>query len=177
MTCPSAIVPMRSERSVEADLVIRESGCAPSAARALRERGSARWACPRCLRGEAALLQPRVVDGDDERHRASRWSDARRDRNDVADLLIVRRTPRYGLRLIRSMTPRQSSRAGTSSRRRRRRGRGCAGARPSRPRPGACRPVPRSCQTSSVHCARPVAPSGWPFESRPPDGLVTNLPP
>ena len=36
---------------------------------------------------------------------------------------------------------------------------------------------PRSCQTSSVHCARPVAPSGWPFESRPPDGFVTNLPP
>ena len=37
--------------------------------------------------------------------------------------------------------------------------------------------VPRSCQTSSVHCARPVAPSGWPLESSPPDGLVTTLPP
>ena len=37
--------------------------------------------------------------------------------------------------------------------------------------------VPRSCQTSSVHCASPVAPSGWPFERRPPDGFVTNFPP
>jgi hypothetical protein len=36
---------------------------------------------------------------------------------------------------------------------------------------------PRSCHTSSVHCARPVAPRGWPLESRPPDGLVTHLPP
>src|SRR5262249_56415316 len=36
---------------------------------------------------------------------------------------------------------------------------------------------PRSCQTNSVHCASPVAPSGWPFDRRPPDGFVTNLPP
>ena len=62
-------------------------------------------------------------------------------------------------------------------RRTRRRGRGCAAARPSRPSTWRLSAWPRSCQTSSVHCARPVAPSGWPFESRPPDGLVTNLPP
>src|SRR5262249_40625577 len=36
---------------------------------------------------------------------------------------------------------------------------------------------PRSCQLSSAHCARPVAPSGWPFEMRPPDGFTTHLPP
>ena len=33
--------------------------------------------------------------------------------------------------------------------------------------------VPRSCQVSSEHCARPVAPSGWPLEIRPPDGFTT----
>src|SRR5205823_14843292 len=37
--------------------------------------------------------------------------------------------------------------------------------------------VPFSCQTSSAHCASPVAPSGWPFDRRPPDGFTTHLPP
>ena len=32
---------------------------------------------------------------------------------------------------------------------------------------------PRSCQLSSEHWARPVAPSGWPFEISPPEGLTT----
>ena len=36
---------------------------------------------------------------------------------------------------------------------------------------------PRSCQVSSAHCARPVAPRGWPLEMRPPDGLTTQRPP
>jgi len=30
---------------------------------------------------------------------------------------------------------------------------------------------------SSAHCAKPVAPSGWPFEMSPPEGLTTILPP
>src|SRR3978361_2030891 len=34
---------------------------------------------------------------------------------------------------------------------------------------------PRTCHTSSVHCARPVAPSGCPLDNRPPDGLTTTL--
>ena len=33
--------------------------------------------------------------------------------------------------------------------------------------------LPRSCQVSSLHWARPVAPSGWPFEISPPEGLTT----
>src|SRR6202012_1827898 len=45
---------------------------------------------------------------------------------------------------------------------------------PSTWRGPAC---PRSCQTSSAHWARPVAPSGWPLDSRPPEGLVTTHPP
>src|SRR2546427_739364 len=36
---------------------------------------------------------------------------------------------------------------------------------------------PRSCHTSSAHCASPVAPSGWPFEISPPEGFTTHLPP
>src|SRR5262249_43598631 len=36
---------------------------------------------------------------------------------------------------------------------------------------------PRSCQLSSAHWARPVAPRGWPFEMRPPDGFTTHFPP
>src|SRR5262249_6941692 len=36
---------------------------------------------------------------------------------------------------------------------------------------------PRNCWASSGHCARPVAPSGWPLLSRPPEGFVTTLPP
>src|SRR5262249_60588971 len=36
---------------------------------------------------------------------------------------------------------------------------------------------PRSCQLSSAHCARPVAPSGCPLEMRPPDGFTTHVPP
>ena len=45
--------------------------------------------------------------------------------------------------------------------------------------PSTCRASasPRSCQVSSAHCARPVAPSGWPLEIRPPDGLTTQRPP
>ena len=44
---------------------------------------------------------------------------------------------------------------------------------------GTCRfpASPRICQHSSAHCARPVAPSGWPFDSNPPDGLTTTFPP
>ena len=55
----------------------------------------------------------------------------------------------------------------------RRRGRCCAAGLPSRRRPDARRPSPRSCQVSSEHWASPVAPSGWPFEISPPDGLTT----
>ena len=36
---------------------------------------------------------------------------------------------------------------------------------------------PRNCQFNSAHCATPVAPSGWPFEIRPPEGFMTYLPP
>ena len=36
---------------------------------------------------------------------------------------------------------------------------------------------PRSCQTSSAHCASPVAPSGWPLDMRPPEGFTTQRPP
>src|SRR6266404_3813505 len=36
---------------------------------------------------------------------------------------------------------------------------------------------PRSCWFSSKHWARPVAPRGWPLESRPPDGFTTHVPP
>mmetsp|Transcript_27261 Transcript_27261/g.62877 ORF Transcript_27261/g.62877 Transcript_27261/m.62877 type:complete len:203 (+) Transcript_27261:27-635(+) len=36
---------------------------------------------------------------------------------------------------------------------------------------------PRSCQHSSLHWARPVAPRGWPLEIRPPLGLTTTRPP
>src|SRR5437868_1230588 len=45
--------------------------------------------------------------------------------------------------------------------------------------PGTCRfsALPRSCQLSSEHCASPVAPSGCPFEMRPPEGLTTHRPP
>eukprot|EP01137_Pigoraptor_chileana_P036256 Opistho-2@31508 len=45
--------------------------------------------------------------------------------------------------------------------------------------PFTCRAphIPRSCQQSSAHCARPVAPSGCPFEMRPPDGFTTYFPP
>jgi hypothetical protein len=39
--------------------------------------------------------------------------------------------------------------------------------------PGARRAAKRSCRVSSAHCARPVAPSGWRLEIRPPDGLTT----
>jgi hypothetical protein len=30
---------------------------------------------------------------------------------------------------------------------------------------------------SPPYCARPVAPSGWPLEMRPPEGLTTQVPP
>ena len=83
-------------------------------------------------------------------------------------------------RVARCAQPRGFSRAapcGTSSRRRRRRDRGCAAARPWRPSTWRLSASPRSCQLSSAHCARPVAPSGWPLEIRPPDGLTTTLPP
>ena len=45
--------------------------------------------------------------------------------------------------------------------------------------PDTCRlsASPRSCQQSSLHWARPVAPSGWPLDIRPPLGLITYLPP
>src|SRR5690606_39458911 len=45
--------------------------------------------------------------------------------------------------------------------------------------PSTCRSsaMPRSCQFNSAHCARPVAPSGCPFEIRPPDGFTTHFPP
>lgn len=36
---------------------------------------------------------------------------------------------------------------------------------------------PLSCQHNSEHCARPVAPSGWPLEIKPPLGLITYFPP
>jgi hypothetical protein len=37
--------------------------------------------------------------------------------------------------------------------------------------------IPRNCQEISQHCATPDAPTGCPFESKPPDGLTTNYPP
>ena len=45
--------------------------------------------------------------------------------------------------------------------------------------PGTCllSASPRSCQQSSLHWARPVAPRGWPLEIRPPLGLTTYFPP
>lgn len=36
---------------------------------------------------------------------------------------------------------------------------------------------PLSCQVSSAAWAIPVAPSGWPLEISPPDGLTTQRPP
>ena len=45
--------------------------------------------------------------------------------------------------------------------------------------PGTCllSACPRSCQHSSLHWARPVAPRGCPLEIRPPLGLTTYFPP
>ncbi len=45
--------------------------------------------------------------------------------------------------------------------------------------PGTClrSASPLSCQHSSAHWARPVAPRGWPLEMSPPLGLMTYLPP
>jgi len=37
--------------------------------------------------------------------------------------------------------------------------------------------MPLSCQHNSAHYANPVAPKGWPFEIRPPEGLTTTRPP
>ncbi len=68
-------------------------------------------------------------------------------------------------------------RAGTPSRRPPRRGRCCAAGRRSTLSTWRLSAVPRSCHVSSAHWARPVAPSGWPLEISPPDGLTTHRPP
>ena len=75
------------------------------------------------------------------------------------------------LRRSTSSHPAATRLACRRSRPRRRRGRCCAAARPRRPSTWRASAVPRSCQVSSAHCARPVAPSGWPLEIRPPDGF------